>query len=109
MSRTRYRYNPETKALEEVAGDYTGGHDETHAPFTDSYMDGVRTADGVDIGSRRKRRDYMRAAGVADASDYTGEWAKAARRREDVAAGRHDKARRIEAIQRAFHNSTRRK
>lgn len=32
------------------------------------------TADGVDISSRRKRRDYMRATGVTDFSDFSPEW-----------------------------------
>lgn len=32
------------------------------------------TADGVDISSRRKRKDFMTAAGVTDFSDFSPEW-----------------------------------
>lgn len=39
--------------------------------FTDRFMEGHTTVDGVDIGSRRKRADYMRARGLADASDFS--------------------------------------
>jgi hypothetical protein len=41
-----------------------------NAPImVDRFMEGASTQDGVDIGSRRKRKDYMRATGSADASD----------------------------------------
>jgi hypothetical protein len=56
--------------------------------FTDRYMEGVRTTDGIDIGSRQKRRDYMRANGLADADDYSDDFrarVKAERAREDMA------------------------
>jgi hypothetical protein len=36
---------------------------------TDLYMDGHSSQDGVDIGSRVKRREYMKANNVVDASD----------------------------------------
>lgn len=32
------------------------------------------TTDGVDISSRKKRREYMKAVGVTDFSDYSPEW-----------------------------------
>lgn len=42
-----------------------------NAPImVDRFMEGHVSQDGVDIGSRRKRKDYMRATGVTDASDY---------------------------------------
>ena len=44
----------------------------THVPIvSDLYMDGHVTVDGVDIGSRRKRQDYMRRTGSLDASDFS--------------------------------------
>jgi hypothetical protein len=37
-----------------------------HAPIlVDRYMEGTRTVEGIDIGSRRKRREYMKQTGVA--------------------------------------------
>jgi len=59
----------------------TPGANTKNAPVTDLYMDGARAPDGTDIGSRNKRRAYMQANGVADASDYTNHWAKAERER----------------------------
>jgi hypothetical protein len=45
---------------------------------SDLYMDGLRTADtGIDIGSRAKRRSYMKENGLADFDDFKGTWEKA--------------------------------
>ena len=51
----------------------------------DRFMEGAQATDGTDIGSRRKRTEYMRRNGVADKSDYGpgyGERVRAARQRE---------------------------
>jgi hypothetical protein len=63
---------------------------------------GIRATDGTDISSRKKRREYMRRNGYADADDFRGEWAKAAKERERVRAGSFDKQARAEAIARAM-------
>lgn len=43
-----------------------------HVPIvTDLYMDGHVAVDGTDIGSRRKRQEYMRETGSLDASDFS--------------------------------------
>lgn len=53
------------------ADQYNRAPQAIHAPImVDRYMEGVRATDGTDIGSRRKRRDWMRVHGYADASDY---------------------------------------
>ena len=39
--------------------------------LTDLYMDGQATVEGIDIGSRRKRREYMKRTGSLDASDFS--------------------------------------
>lgn len=39
--------------------------------MVDRFMEGAVSTEGVDIGSRRKRKDYMRATGSTDASDYS--------------------------------------
>lgn len=100
MTRRRFRWNDETQALEEVASDYEP-HDATQPVYTDRYMEGVRTIDGVDISSRRKRRDYMRAAGVTDAADFKDTWAQKAKERE--AAFKPGNKERREAIARAMY------
>ena len=103
MTRRRYRWNDETQALEEVSPDYDP-HDPVSGPVTDLYMDGVRSTDGVDIGSRKKRQAYMKANGLADTSDYTQTWEKAAKQREAIRRG-EDSTRR-EAIARAMQQHT---
>lgn len=106
MSRRRYRWDDETQQLVEVPLDYRVVARNIAAPVTDLYMDGVRTTDGIDIGSRAKRREYMRAAGVADASDYTETWAKAAKEREAFVRGEHNDPGVREAIARSAYQLT---
>lgn len=74
--------------------------DPQHVPvFTDLYMDGQATVDGVDIGSRRKRREYMRATDSLDASDFSrGYYEKERRYRE-----RQDDAKTQAAVIDAYH------
>ena len=52
----------------------------------------LRSTDGVDISSRTKRREYMKAAGVTDASDFKEFWAKKKQQREDYFSGKHHDA-----------------
>lgn len=57
-----------------------------NAPImVDRFMEGAVSTEGIDIGSRAKRREYMRATGVADKSDYGKGWndrVRASRERE---------------------------
>lgn len=85
----------------EVTPDYQT--DEERPPvYTDRYMEGVRATDGTDIGSRAKRREYMRIHGLADAADFKGEWASEAKKRESIRTGHIDTQQRREAIARAL-------
>lgn len=59
----------------------------THVPVvSDVYMDGAATADGVDIGSRRKREEYKRRNGVVDSSDVSSTWVRKRREAQDARA-----------------------
>lgn len=50
-------------------------HEARSAPImVDRFMEGAVSTEGVDIGSRQKRRDYMRATGATDSSDYGKDW-----------------------------------
>ena len=84
MSRKRYVYRKDETSGElvaiEVNPDYERYAERTPVS-TDLYMDGTRSTDGVDIGSRAKRRQYMAARGLADADDFRGVWAKAEKER----------------------------
>jgi len=108
--RTRYVYRG-GKLVE------MGGPDDPGAPppedharnhvVSDLYMDGVRAPDGTDIGSRRKRWRYMndREDGrtLTDASDWTGEWDKAAKKREAIADGSYGRTERRDQIGRTMY------
>ena len=94
----RYRWDTATKQLVEVGIEWTPTSRQV-ARADVSYMDGVKTIDGIDISSKRKRREYMKAANVVDSSDYSPEYmdaVKKVRERED------DKHRR-EEIGRAWY------
>ncbi|HAM41748.1 MAG TPA: hypothetical protein DCP69_10560 [Candidatus Omnitrophica bacterium] len=67
------------------------------------FYENVCTVDGVDIGSRKKRREYMRSNNLADTDDFKGEWTKAAKRRDEIREGRHDSKERREALGRAMY------
>ena len=107
MTRRRfvYRPNPDTGEVEsiEVPTDWEPEARGAKAPVTDLYMDGVRATDGTDIGSRTKRREYMRANNLADTDDFKGTWEKAAKEREAIRTGKHDVEARREAIARACY------
>jgi len=72
--------------------------------MTDLYMDGVRAPDGSDIGSRKKRREFMRRTGLVDATDYSPDFAAKARASREA----QDATRRKEAIIHAVTNPRKR-
>lgn len=57
-----------------------------HAPImVDRFMEGTAAQDGTDIGSRAKRREYMKRQRVADASDYSKGYFEKRREAKDQA------------------------
>jgi hypothetical protein len=90
VSRRRYIWDPEhdngdgTKgAMVEVAPDYQRhAFGEKRTSEAEIYRD-ARTVDGVDISSRKKRREYKAAMGVTDASDYSADYIKKAGRERE--------------------------
>jgi hypothetical protein len=85
------------------------GHCERAPLFTDRFMEKDVAQDGTDISSRSKRREYMKAHGLADAADFKEHWSKAEQRRRDPSHGREAVG---DTIARAWHqieNSSRRK
>lgn len=104
MSRTRtvYRSDPSTgEVFKFVVSDDYQRHEERVPLVTDRFMEGHRTADGIDIGSRTKRREYMNSRGLVETSDCEGMWQRAAREREQRAQGNRTEVR--EAIARAYY------
>lgn len=102
MTRRRWTYTMGGNPLPgpvEVSAD-VAGHAERQPLFTDRFMEGDRATDGTDIGSRSKRRDYMRTNGLADVADFTEHWKRAEAERTNLSRG---KAERTEAIRKALH------
>lgn len=102
MSRRRYRYNPETKAVEEVGADWTDAERRAPVATEELTYGGMRATDGTRIDSKKRHREYMKQNGLAMASDYTEAHAKAAQQRENFFAGKHDHKGLKEAIGRAY-------
>lgn len=113
--RTRYRWNPELKRMVEI-----GGPDDPGAPdegadartrvLTDLYMDGVRTFDSnEDIGSRKKRREYMRRNGLSDMSDWKGYWAKKEKERAAIMRGEDPTGERRQMIGRLVYEQSKKR
>lgn len=103
--RRKFRYNPETKQMDEVTDTQYRGRPSLQImndiePF-------VSTIDGSVITSRSHLREHMRQHGVTNAADYNkpgGYWDKAQQRRADFFAGKinPDSSKRIEQIKRAI-------
>ena len=75
-----------------------------NAPIcTDRYFENTPATDGTDIGSRRKHREYMKKNNLAMADDYKGVWEGAAKEREAIRSGQHDRKARKEAVERALY------
>lgn len=89
MTRRRYRYNEETKELEEISLD---------APIVPrvelsigSHYDGLRATDGTPIDTRQRHREYMRRNGLAVADDYKQTLSEApSKRAAEARAGLRD-------------------
>jgi hypothetical protein len=71
----------------------------------DRHYDGLRTAEGVDISTRTKHREYMRAKGVTHSSDFKEEWTSARKQRDDFFTTGGDHKARREAVARALHEA----
>jgi hypothetical protein len=63
-----------------------------------SYMDGLKTIDGIDISSKRKRREYMKMANVVDTSDFSPEYMEGRKKAQE----REDNSHRREVIEKAW-------
>jgi hypothetical protein len=106
----RYFYRPNSPHAD-AHGFVTAEHAEEfdqelalHAPImVDRFYENTVATDGTDIGSRRKHRDYMKANNLTTMDDFKSTWDKAAREREAIRQGQHDKKERREQIERALH------
>lgn len=72
----------------------------------DRHLENTCATDGTDIGSRRKRDEYLRRNGLTHADDYKQTWTKAAEERAKFfteGGGERERAARREAVGRAAY------
>ena len=93
----RYRWDTVEKRLVEIGSEWTPTSRQV-ARADVSYMDGLKTIDGFDISSKRKRREYMKLNGVVDTSDYSDSYIEAQKKSRE----REDAAHRREVIEKAW-------
>lgn len=103
--RGKFRWNPETKSMEQVGADWTDAEKRAPNSTEELVYGGLRATDGTPIDSRTKHREYMKANGLAMDSDFKEHRVKAAQRREEVLSGRADSKERREIIGRALHEA----
>lgn len=113
MSRRRWLYTLGGQALPapvEVSDDYTGAERRAQTVTEEIVHGGTRATDGTDISTRKKRREYLKATGLADSSDFTETRAKAAAAREAYFSGKGDYREIVETVGRtAYELSKKRK
>lgn len=104
MSRSTWHWDPEQGKLVEGPGPRRSDGSGDGWKFSDRMYSGTpfKAPDGTVIDSKKKHREYMKRAGVTTMDDFKGDWDRAQARRDDVFAGRNDKAQRIEAIKHAL-------
>jgi hypothetical protein len=75
--------------------------------FSDRLYSGspFKAHDGTIIDSKKKHREYMKRHNLATTDDFKGDWDRAAKKREEVFTGRHDRDARREAIARAMEKA----
>jgi O-methyltransferase involved in polyketide biosynthesis len=84
----RYRWNTETKALEEVPAGWTGADPRAQVATEELVYGGTLATDGTRIDTRKRHRDYLKSNGLAMASDFSGQWESQAKEREAFRTGR---------------------
>ena len=80
------------------AEEYQAPERALNAPImVDRFYEGTKTVEGEDIGSRRKRAEYMRRNGLADGNDYSPGWyeRKRAETKREADKARREKVERL--------------
>ena len=70
MASTRYVWDEKAKALVEVGAEWTDAERRAQT-VTEELVYGNAQINGVDVSSRKKHREYLKATGLAMASDFT--------------------------------------
>lgn len=106
MSRRRYVYR-RNESGEVVPVEVTQAAEERGRArielITDGYMANDCLPDGTPLDSRAKRRDYMRAHGLADTSDFGADYHERRRASAERDMDRERRADLTESLQRLRH------
>jgi hypothetical protein len=107
MARRRYLYTQQGQPIPggpiEITEDWREPPSTSVGIMSGRFYENTGTIDGVDIGSRTKRNNYMRQNGLTDTSDYRGEWKQAEKTRETIRTGEYDRKARRETLARALY------
>lgn len=109
MSRSTWHYDEKLGRMVEGPGTPRSAGSGDGWRFSDRVYSGkpFKAHDGTVIDSRRKHREYMRRHNLTTMDDYRGSWDRAAKQREAVYTGQHDRAARREAVARAMEKFSR--
>ena len=106
----RYVYRPQHPKASAFGFISTADLDEAatalalNAPIVmDRVYENLCATDGTDIGSRRRYKEYAKKNGLTHPSDFTNQWAAAAKEREAISTGNYDRKSRREEVERAIH------
>jgi hypothetical protein len=104
--RKTYHFDETTKRMVEgPAPRKTSGQSGDGWMFSDRYLDGTQSVDGVDISTKRKRREYMKRHNLAPFDEAQGDVARARRAVEDRISGRTGKLERVAALRDAYEQA----
>lgn len=108
MARRTYHYDEKLGRMVEGPGPRRVDGSGDGWRFSDRAYSGApfKAPDGTIIDSRKKHREYMKRTGLTTADDFKGVWDAAAKRREAVYTGQHDKRERREAVERAMEKAS---
>ena len=106
MAKRRWRQMPDNTLVEIDLDGPTELRTNTDAAlWGDRGYDGMRTTDGVDISSRTKHRQYMKAHGLATYDDFKGEFERREAERAAYRSGKTGSVNRAD-IERAIYQLT---
>jgi hypothetical protein len=109
MSRRRYRYDPEMKAVVEIAPDFDDAPRRAQTATEELTYGNLVATDGTVLDTRKKHREYMKAHGVSPTSDWSETWARAAKERAEVLTGEAARRERASDLARTYHELSTRK
>jgi hypothetical protein len=101
VARHRWLYKADGRVVD-VSDDAPAPSGGVHL-WTDAQFDGLKATDGTDISSRTKYNAYMKATGVTRMEDFSADWARAQKVRDEYRTTGKGGAVTREDVGRAIH------